>query len=183
MQVVVERNTLHSIDVQEAKGSEHDCKVYKDTIGKEISSSIPVDADLGYQGIPAYHANSCIPIKSSKNHQLTKREKAYNKRLSHRRVVIEHVNSKIKTFRCMSYPYRGHYHNRHSLRMALLCGIILASFNPEVNTYLVKSICLSLSGALKDNTIIFPALEIAMSPLRRISSPMIQSKSWFPEIH
>jgi hypothetical protein len=110
--------------VQEAKGSEHDFKVFKDTIGKGISNSIPLDADLGYLGIEAYHSNGFIPVKSSKKHQLTKREKAYNKRLAKRRVVIEHVNAKIKVFRCMSYPYRGHCCNRHSLRMNLICGII-----------------------------------------------------------
>jgi hypothetical protein len=110
--------------VQEAKGSEHDFNVYKDTIGKSISNSIPLDADLGYLGIEQYHSNSFIPKKSSKKHQLNKREKAYNKRLARRRVVIEHINGRIKTFRCMSYPYRGHCHNRHSLRMTLICGII-----------------------------------------------------------
>ncbi|GHV00676.1 hypothetical protein FACS189483_10840 [Spirochaetia bacterium] len=120
----MERNTREILDVQEAKGSEHDFKVYKDTIGKNISNSIPLDADLGYLGMDQYHSNSFIPIKSSKNHQLGKREKAYNKRLSRRRVVIEHINAKIKTFRCMSYPYRGHCRNRHSLRMTLICGII-----------------------------------------------------------
>ena len=123
-QVIAERNTLQIIGVREAKGAEHDFKVYKDTIGNGISKSIPLDADLGYQGIEAYRANSFIPIKSSKNHQLTKREKAYNKRLARRRAVIEHINCRIKTFRCMSYPYRGHFHNRHSLRMTLICGII-----------------------------------------------------------
>ncbi|MDR2476922.1 MAG: hypothetical protein LBD18_03945 [Treponema sp.] len=71
-----------------------------------------------------YHANSFIPLKSSKNHKLTKREKAYNKRLARRRVVIEHINAKIKTFKSMSYPYRGHYCNLHSLRMTLICGFI-----------------------------------------------------------
>jgi hypothetical protein len=110
--------------VQEAKGSEHDFNVYKDTIGKSISNSIPLDADLGYLGIEHYHSNSFIPIKSSKKHQLNKREKAYNTRLARRRVVIEHINGRIKTFRCMSYPYRGHRRNRHSLRMTLICGII-----------------------------------------------------------
>jgi hypothetical protein len=73
------------LDVQEAKGSEHDFKVYKDSIGSSVSNSIPLDADLGYLGIEAYHANSFIPIKSSKNHQLTEREKAYNKKLAGRR--------------------------------------------------------------------------------------------------
>ena len=93
-------------------------------MGNEISNSIPLDADLAYLGIEHYHANSFIPIKASKNHPLTKREKAYNKRLARRRVVIEHINCRIKTLRCMSYPYRGHFHNRHSLRMTLICGII-----------------------------------------------------------
>jgi hypothetical protein len=110
--------------VQEGKGSEHDFKVYKETIGKSISNAIPLDADLGYQGIEGYHTNSFIPKKSSKKHKLTKGEKAYNKRLSRRRVVIEHINAKIKTFKSMSYPYRGHCQNRHSPRMTLICGII-----------------------------------------------------------
>jgi hypothetical protein len=87
---------LEIIDVQEAKGSEHDFKVYKDTIGKDISNSIPLDADLGYLGIEAYHANSFIPVKSSKYHELTEEEKAYNKELAGRRVVIEHINAKKK---------------------------------------------------------------------------------------
>jgi hypothetical protein len=30
---------------------EHDFKVYKDTIGNAVSSSIPLDAGLGYLGI------------------------------------------------------------------------------------------------------------------------------------
>jgi hypothetical protein len=122
--VIIERNTLKIIDLQEAKGNENDFKIYKDTIGKSISNSIPLDADSGYQGIEEYHSNSFIPIKSSKKHQVSEEEKAYNKELLGRRVVIEHINCKIKTFRCMSYPYRGHCRNRYSLRMTLICGII-----------------------------------------------------------
>jgi hypothetical protein len=98
--------------------------VYKETIGKGVSNSIGLDADSGYRGIEAYHANSFIPVTRSKNHQLNRGEKAYNKRLSRRRVVIEHITGKIKTFKSMAYPYRGHYCNRHSLRMTLICGII-----------------------------------------------------------
>jgi IS5 family transposase len=112
------------LDVQEAEGSEHDFKVYKDSPGSSVSNSIALDADRGYVGIEHYHANSFIPIKASKNHQLSKVEKAYNKKLARRRVVIEHINAKIKTFRCMAYPYRGHCCNRHSLRMTLICGTI-----------------------------------------------------------
>jgi hypothetical protein len=98
--------------------------VYKDSIGSSVSSSIPIDADLGYLGIEAYHPNSFIPIKSSKNHELNEDEKEYNRELAKRRVVIEHINAKIKTFKSMAYSYRGHYCNRHSLRMLLICGLI-----------------------------------------------------------
>jgi hypothetical protein len=120
-----EYGTLHRKGGKPPKLMAED-KLYKDTIGKDISNSIPLDADLGYLGIEAYHANSFILVKSSKNHQLSGEEKAYNRELAGRRVVIEHMNAKIKTFRCMSYPYRGHYHyhNRHSLRMTLICGLI-----------------------------------------------------------
>ena len=111
------------IDVQEAKGSEHDFKVYKDTIGKSVHRSIRIDADSGYQGIEKLHANSRIPKKAGKKHKLTEAEQAYNKRLARKRVVIEHIHAKIKTFKIMAYPYRNHC-RRHLLRMSLICGII-----------------------------------------------------------
>jgi hypothetical protein len=67
-QVIIERNSRQIIDAQEAKGGEHDFKVYKDTIGKAVSNPIPLDADLGYLGIKDYHSNSFIPAKPSKKH-------------------------------------------------------------------------------------------------------------------
>jgi hypothetical protein len=39
--VLIERNSLEIIDVQESEGSEHAFQVYKETIGKSISHSIP----------------------------------------------------------------------------------------------------------------------------------------------
>jgi hypothetical protein len=54
------------------------------------------DACLGYRGIEPSHSNSFIPLKVSNNRQLTKGEKAYTKELMGRRVVIEHINGKIK---------------------------------------------------------------------------------------
>jgi hypothetical protein len=111
------------LDVREAKGSVHDFQVYKDTIGNCVNETILIQADLGYLGIEKLHANSQIPKKESKLHKLNEREKAYNKRLSRKRVAIEHINAKIKTFKSMAYPYRNHC-KRHFLRMSLICGII-----------------------------------------------------------
>jgi hypothetical protein len=101
----------------------HDFKLYKDTIGNKVDESIVLQTDLGYLGIESFHTNCLIPIKESKNHKLTKREKAYNTRLARQRVVIEHIHAKIKTFKIMSYPYRNR-RRRHLLRMSLICGII-----------------------------------------------------------
>jgi hypothetical protein len=126
----VKRRTREILDVREAKGSVHDFKLYKDTVGKNVSGSIVMQVDLGYLGIEKFHANSEVPYKESKNHKLTKHEKAYNKRLARQRVVVEHINAKIKTFKIMSYPYRNHC-QKHLLRMALICGIINFE-NPKV---------------------------------------------------
>jgi hypothetical protein len=71
-----------------------------------------------------------VPYKESKKHKLTKREKAYNKRLARKRVVVEHINAKIKTFKIMSYPYRNRC-QKHLIRMTLICGIINFE-NPKV---------------------------------------------------
>jgi hypothetical protein len=59
-----------------------------------------IQADLG---IEALHGNSQIPKKSRKYHQLNDWEKAYTERLARKRVVIEHINAKIKTFKRTVY--------------------------------------------------------------------------------
>ena len=82
-----------------------------------------VYVDLGYLGIDAFHANSMIPIKESKHYKLTDEDKAYNKKLAQKRVIVEHINAKIKVFKSMANPYRNHC-TRHLLRASLICGII-----------------------------------------------------------
>ena len=44
------------------------------------------------------HVNSTIPLKTSKNHKLTKEEKKLNREISKRRMEIEHINRYIKCF-------------------------------------------------------------------------------------
>ena len=81
-----------------------------------------VIADSGYQGICRLHCNSEIPIKHRKKQKLSTEEKAYNKSLGRRRVIIEHINRRIKRFRILSDRYRNK-RKRHGLRCALICGI------------------------------------------------------------
>ena len=75
-----------------------------------------------YQGLADYHANCEVPFKKGKNRPLTAEEKAFNRRLARERIVIEHVNREIKTFKIMSERYRNR-RRRHKLRMTLLCAL------------------------------------------------------------
>ena len=121
--MILDKKSKMIIDVSQAKGSVHDFKVFGETIGKNVDESILIGTDLGYLGIEKLHLNCLVPIKESKNHKLTEKEKAYNKKLAQLRVVIEHMIGKIKVFKIMSYPYRNR-RRRHLLRMTLICGII-----------------------------------------------------------
>ena len=78
--MIIERKKKIIIDVQQGKGSVHDFKLYKNTIGKNIDESILVQTDLGYLGIEQLHPNCLIPIKESKNHKLNKQDGLYPNR-------------------------------------------------------------------------------------------------------
>ena len=79
--------------------------------------------DSGYQGILKFHANSETPEKKPKGGELTAEEKAENKRLSQKRILIENINAKVKVFKIVANKYRNR-RKRFGLRMALICGII-----------------------------------------------------------
>ena len=98
-QVVVNKADKEIICVSESFGKTHDFKIYKGTIGKHILSKIKIQADSGYQGICTCHQNSETPKKKPKGRELSAEEKSENKRISHERIFIEHINTKIKTFK------------------------------------------------------------------------------------
>jgi hypothetical protein len=83
--------------------------------------------DSGYQGIQKYHSNSYTPKKKTKNGQLSKLEKDYNRILAKERIMIEHVNRKLKIFKILSERYR----NRRR-RYGLRCNLLAAIYNYEL---------------------------------------------------
>ena len=56
-------------------------------------------ADKGYQGLAELHANSCTPTKKPRKQKLDKDERQHNRLLSRLRIVVEHVNRRLKIFR------------------------------------------------------------------------------------
>ena len=74
--------------------------------------------DKGYQGIQKLHANSRIPKKKPRDSQLSREEKKSNQELAKVRVVVEHINRKLKIFKILSDRYRNR-RKRFALRFNL----------------------------------------------------------------
>jgi len=118
---MVDAKTGRIICFAQSKGSTHDFKLFKDSYSG-VLANIKIKADSGYQGISSIHLNSETPRKKSKKHPLTKEEKLSNRRLSKERVLIEHINRRIKRFKILSHRYRNKRRN-HALRVALICAL------------------------------------------------------------
>jgi hypothetical protein len=101
----------------------HDFKLYEVSVGEKVLECIEVGGDLGYVGILKLHKNSCTPKKKPKGGALTVLEKAENRRLARVRILIEHLNAKVKVFKIVANRYRNR-RKRFRLRMALICGVI-----------------------------------------------------------
>ena len=116
------KETLEIIAIYQAKGKNHDFKMYKDEFGYAVAEWIKLQADSGFQGILDFHKNSETPKKKPKGGELTKEEKAENKRISQERIFIENVNACLKVFKILANRYRNR-RKRFGLRMSLICGI------------------------------------------------------------
>jgi IS5 family transposase len=120
--LVVSRETKKIKRVRIEKGKVHDFQEYKENPLK-LGKNKKLLADKGYQGIQKIHSQSEIPIKKKKGQKLTKEEKQFNREHSKRRIVIEHINRKIKIFRIFSCRYRNR-RKRFGLRVNLIVSII-----------------------------------------------------------
>ncbi len=88
----------------------------------KVKKDTKLETDAGYQGVETEHANSQTPHKSSKNKNLTNKQKKENRALSSRRVTNEHVIGVIKRFRIMKEVYRNR-RKRFGLRFNLIAAI------------------------------------------------------------
>ena len=84
---------------------------------------IEAKVDLGYIGIKKFHSNVEIPKKNTKNNKLTDYDKIDNQIKASKRIFVEHINAKVKTFKLLNYKYRNR-RKRYNLRINLICGLI-----------------------------------------------------------
>lgn len=80
-------------------------------------------ADKGYQGLVKLHSSSCVPTKKPRKGNLDQAELHHNRTLAQVRVVVEHINRKLKIFRILAERYRNR-RKRFGLRFNLIAAII-----------------------------------------------------------
>ncbi len=120
-QLVVYQKSGQIICLGHGRGKMHDFRLFK-TSGVKFGELLKVIADKGYQGIAKIHQLSETPMKKPKGMKLTKGMKKYNRELNRLRIVVEHVNRRLKIFNILSNRYRNR-HRRFGLRSNLLAGI------------------------------------------------------------
>jgi transposase len=106
-------------------GRKHDFQLFKES-EIELPPHVLLLADAGYQGVAEIHPHSQTPAKKTKLHLLDTEQKASNRALSRKRIVIEHIFCKLKIFRIL----RERYRNRRK-RFALRFSLIAAVYNME----------------------------------------------------
>ncbi len=120
-QIIIEQKTSLILCLAHGKGKTHDFKLFKSS-GIKIPKNRQLIADKGYQGIKKIHELSETPQKKPRGKELTKEQKKSNRELNRIRIVIEHVNRRLKIFKILSYRYRNR-HRRFGLRINLIAGI------------------------------------------------------------
>ena len=124
--MIVNQKDFEILATDFGKGGKHDFSLFKDS-RSVMSAHICTLADSGYQGILDWHPNSQTPAKKSKLHPLTKAQKASNREISRKRILVENVIRKLKIFRILSERYR----NRRK-RFGLRFNLIAAIYNLEL---------------------------------------------------
>ena len=113
-QIVVDKkgNIVHIS--KSVSGNIHDKKLFDKS---KVKLPDNAKGDLGYLG-----TNIEIPIKASKLHPLTQKQKDKNKRFSRKRIVIEHVLASLKSYRILADRFRGSLTNYHQYFL-IVCGL------------------------------------------------------------
>jgi len=119
--LVADLNTEEILATDFCDGSEHDFQLFKRS-RCSISRQTCVLADAGYQGLAALHPNSQTPAKKSKHHPLSQEQKASNRELARKRILVENIIRRLKIFRILSERYRNR-RRRFGLRFNLIAAI------------------------------------------------------------
>ncbi|MGO1160280.1 IS5 family transposase [Acinetobacter lwoffii] len=121
VQAIIHYKIQQILSLCSSRGAVHDFELFKRNLN-QIPFGAFILADKGYQEIYALHPNSLLPLKAKRHCKLDTELKIYNQEINKRRVGIEHVFGRLKTFKILAERYR----NRAKilgLRFNLIAGI------------------------------------------------------------
>ena len=124
--MVANRRTGQVICTDFSAGKKHDFRLLKESKIK-FQKWTKIFTDSGYQGIKKLYGNAEIPKKKTKKCPLTKADKAKNREIGSKRVLVENIIGFIKRFKIAAERYR----NRRT-RFGLRFNLIAAIYNFEL---------------------------------------------------
>ncbi len=90
------------------EGKLHDKRAHdEDDIAGSIPEAIPIEVDLGFQGLQKQYQNIHLPHKKPKGGELSPRQKEENRLLSSSRVLCENAFAGVKRYHAVSQIYRN----------------------------------------------------------------------------
>jgi len=104
------------------KGRVHDFRLFKLHRLPLLPEQLCL-ADKGYQGMIKHHPSTSLPTKKPRQGKLDKAERYHNQNLARLRLIVEHVNRKLKIFRILAERYRNR-RKRFGLRFNLIAAIV-----------------------------------------------------------
>ena len=132
-QITVNADGLILHKTPHARGSRHDYGLFK-WRHPRLPDGVSLGVDLGYDGVqndyPGF--NVLVPYKRRgpgrgkrgvKAVELTSEQKAFNKKLSGERVVVEHTISRVKKFRIMAHEFRNRL-KHYDTMTDIVCGLV-----------------------------------------------------------
>lgn len=106
------------------EGKVHDKRqLDEEEIVPNIPDEIPIEGDLGYQGLQNEFVNIHLPHKKPKGKELTEQQKEENRTFSSQRVKCEHAIGGIKRYRAVSDIYRNRVTNFDDHLMLTAAGL------------------------------------------------------------
>jgi DDE superfamily endonuclease/Helix-turn-helix of DDE superfamily endonuclease len=89
-------------------GKVHDKRqLAEEPVVENIPEEIPIEGDLGFQGLQNEFENIHLPHKKPKGKELTEQQKAENRDFSAQRVKCEHAHAGIKRYNAVTSIYRN----------------------------------------------------------------------------
>ncbi|MFW1798992.1 transposase [Acinetobacter nematophilus] len=104
VQVIIHYKTQQILSLCGSRRAVHDFELFKCNLN-QIPKGTFILADNGYQVIYTLYPNSLLPLKAKRGFKLDTELKVFNHEINRRRIGIEHVFGKLKTFKILAECY------------------------------------------------------------------------------